>query len=157
MFDADTTAFLESGCALIVGTAGPDNEPFATRGWGLTVTDAESGELRLLVASNDEVTLERLGAGGRIAITACDVKSLQSLQLKGRAERVETAGELDYARAERFYDDFFGTIEESDGTPRWKTERMIPVGYAACVIVVDESYDQTPGPGAGSSMSGPSA
>lgn len=145
--------FAERGCALIIGTVGADGAPHAARAWGLTLGSGTQGPIRLLLSADDPVThanLRRADAhGGRIAITGADVVTLRSFQLKGRVTAWEPAGPDDEARAERYLDEFFADIEQTDGTSRRLLERLRPAGYVACTVEVDESFDQTPGPGAG--------
>ena len=54
----------------------------------------------------------------------------------------------------RFCESFFGVVEELEGTDRRLLERMVPDDFVACTVVIDELYDQTPGPGAGAALSG---
>jgi hypothetical protein len=150
VLDADKAAFLQGGCALIVATVSPDGEPYATRGWGLTLLPDDA--VRLLLAADDAVTIGLAAAGGALAVTAADVRTLRSVQLKGQAVGVEPAATDDTARAARYCDAFFTDIEETDGTPRAQCDRLMPAGYVACTIAVDAVFDQTPGPGAGASL-----
>lgn len=149
VFDADTVAFLEAGCALIIGTVEPGGKPRSGRGWGLTLLDGQARRVRLLLDAEDEVTVANAAAGGAIAVTAADVLTLRSVQLKGRSAGLEPATDEDGARAERYCDKLFGDIAVTDGTPPEVSRRLVPVGYVACTIEVDEAYDQTPGPDAG--------
>jgi hypothetical protein len=150
---ADGTArLLEGGGALIVGVVAPDGEPYATRGWGLAILPGDDLRVRLLVADDDTVALDNLGAGARFAITAADVPTLRSVQLKGRSSGLDPATGDDRARAARYVDAFFGDIVATDGTPRRVLDRVTPRGYVGCVVAVDEVYDQTPGPQAGGAM-----
>ena len=70
----------ERGCALVVGTVGPDGAPYASRGWGLSLTPTTTGPVRLLLNAGDETTLANLrrsdASGGRIAVTGADVVTL---------------------------------------------------------------------------------
>ena len=152
MFEPETTAFLESGCALIIGTVSPSGEPHAARGWGLSVLPGDGRHVRLLLDAADEVNVENLRRGGAIAITAANVPTLRATQLKGRAGPTEAATDADNDRAAQFCDDFFGDITRTDGTARDLLERLRPAQLVACVVAVDEVYDQTPGPGAGAAM-----
>lgn len=149
MLEPETVTFLESGCALIVGTVSGTGEPHATRGWGLSVLSAPDGLVRLLLDADDATTHANLAGGGAIAVTATDVRTLRSSQLKGLASAVEEATDEDRARAARFADDFFTDIVESDGTPREHPERLRPSGFVGCTVTIAELFDQTPGPGAG--------
>ncbi|HEX4821221.1 MAG TPA: pyridoxamine 5'-phosphate oxidase family protein [Acidimicrobiales bacterium] len=150
MLSAETKDFLESGCALIVATVSSSGEPFATRGWGLFVID--EGRVRLLLDERDERALADLRHGGRVAITAAHVPTLHSLQMKGRFVRSEPADDRDRQKVMDYCDNFFTDIENTDGQPRRLLERLVPEGYVACELVIEEFYDQTPGPGAGASL-----
>ena len=82
--DAETAEFLSFKASLIIGAIGADGRPFATRGWGLTVTPGDEVHGRVLVPAEDAGALAHLAGGGRIAITGTDVPTLRSVQLKGR-------------------------------------------------------------------------
>ena len=155
MFDDEITAFLESGCALIVGTVAPDGEPHAGRGWGLDATSGgDEPHLRLLLDADDITMLEHAATGGAIAITAASVRTLRSVQLKGRTLGLEVASPEDVERAGRYIDALFTDIQETDGTDAAVTARLVPVGFVACTVEVHDRFDQTPGPGAGARVSG---
>ncbi len=147
MFDDATIAFLESGCALTVGTVDSENAPFATRAWGLTVLGGT--EARLLLDADDAPAVSGAAGTRAIAITAVNVPTLRSTQVKGRVLRVEPATDADRDRADRFCDEFFGDIAETEKTPRHVIEHIRPADYCACIVTIEERYDQTPGPGAG--------
>ena len=152
MIDTETQAHLESGSALIIGTVGADGRPHATRGWGLDVVDAARGVVRVLLAADDADVGDHVATTGRIAITGSDVATLATIQAKGRVQVVEPATAADRRRAARYCDAMFGAIGEVDGTPRELLERLVPTGYLACVVELDEWFDQTPGPRAGAPM-----
>ena len=151
LFDPDTRAFLESGCALIVATVGPDGAPHAGRGWGLELLDeGSSPRFRLLLDAEDEQSIAHIsGGGGPIAVTATNVVLLRSMQLKGRASDPEVATPRDVERAQRYIEDFFANVHETDATTWERFESFLPTGYVACAVEVEERFDQTPGPGAG--------
>jgi hypothetical protein len=150
MFDPETQTFLESGCALIVGTVGSDGAPHAGRGWGLEILDGDpEPRFRLLLDVEDERTLEHLSDGGAIAVTATSVLTLRSIQLKGRASDPEATTPDDHRRARRYIDQFFADAHMVDQTPWNRFEAFLPAGYVACTVEVHERFDQTPGPGAG--------
>jgi hypothetical protein len=147
VIDPALTAFLERGCAMVVGTVSADGEPHAQRGWGCSVLGPTT--VRLLLDSSDPVLLEHISTGSRIAVTSADVRNLRSVQLKGRVTAVEPAAEADLARCDRHNEELFTDIFETDFFPRRLTERMVPPGYLVAVVEVEELFDQTPGPGAG--------
>ncbi len=155
MFDAETRAFLDSGCALIVGTVDPEGAPHAGRGWGLSVLDVgPPARLRLLLDADDERSVAHAAAGGAIAITATSVRTLRSMQLKGRSVGAEVATVDDDARAARFIEQFFADVHATDGVEWEVFDRMTPTGFVAVVADAHEAYDQTPGPKAGAPVGG---
>jgi hypothetical protein len=154
VFDEERTAFLEGGCALILATVLPDGEPHAGRAWGLTVLP-DDGHVRVLLAAEDLATVDRASGGGAMAITAASVRTLRALQLKGRVASTEAAGPDDDARADRYCEAFFGDIMDTDRIDVAVLERMRPLGYVACTVEVEHLFDQTPGPGAGAPLPGP--
>jgi len=154
LLSAETKDFLESGCALIIATVSSGGEPFATRGWGMFVLDDE-GRARLLLDERDVHALDDLQDSGRIAITAAHVPTLHSMQMKGRFTRVEPANDTDRQKVAQYCESFFTDIERTDGQPRRLLERMVPEGFVACELVIDEFFDQTPGPGAGATLARP--
>lgn len=154
MVDRATAELLEGGSALIVGAVTPEGEPYATRGWGLTLLPDDGGgaRARLLLAAGDAVVTEALGAGGAVAVTAADVPTLRSVQIKGRSLGLVPATDGDRVRARRYIDGFFGDIVATDGTPRPVLDGLVPADYLACTVTIDELYDQTPGPDAGAHL-----
>lgn len=132
---------------------GADGAPHATRAWGLEVLDPAEGRVRLVLPGDDPVGLGNLRSTARLALTACCVRTFESAQGKGRAVAVEDATAADRRLAARHCDRFFGAVEQIDGTPRLLLERLVPRAFEACVAVLDEWYDQTPGPGAGARQS----
>jgi hypothetical protein len=141
----ETVEFLHSGCSLVVGIV-RDGEPFASRGWGLTVLEPDGSRLRL-------IGVDGAVALGPIAITACSVPTLRSMQFKGTVVEVEPMTSTDFAKAEQYTDDFFQDITDTDGIPRHLIERVASPDKVACTVVVEEMFDQTPGPRAGASLS----
>lgn len=151
MIDEALRAFLERGCAMVVGTVSPDGTPHAQRGWGCSVVDDRT--IRVLLDSSDPVLREQVEGCGRIAITSANVRTLRSVQVKGRVLDLEDAPtEDDRRRCDAHNAELFADIEETDFFPRQLTERMVPPGYLVAVIEVDELYDQTPGPSAGTEV-----
>jgi hypothetical protein len=132
------------------------NVPHSTRGWGLEVLPGPPLRMRLLLSAEDAI-VGRDGPSGatgtRVAVTATDPHTMRSVQFKGRADAMIAATDDDRAVARRFCDSFFAAVKEVEGTDRLLLERMVPIDYVACTVVVDELFDQTPGPGAGAALS----
>ena len=146
VLDDEMVRFLEGGCALIVCTFDADGDPYASRAWGFTVLCAD-GEVRGRLLVTPDVLAE-----GRIAITATDVSTLRSLQLKGRIVGVEPMSEADVAKFEQYTNAFIDDIVRTDQFPRDLVERGRPTELVVCTVLVDELYNQTPGPRAGTSV-----
>jgi hypothetical protein len=153
VFDRETTEFLESGCSLVVGTVAPDGEPFACRAWGVKVMEPGENRMRVVLDAADVVMLDHLTAGGRVAVTAADVRTLRSMQVKGRVTALQPADDADRICADNFSVAFFDAVVSTDGTDRRLLERLVPLDFIVCDVTVDEFYNQTPGPGAGSVVS----
>jgi hypothetical protein len=151
----ETTAFLEGGCSLIVGTVGADGAPTAARGWGLTVLAREQAECRLLLDATATRTQDDLRATGVIAVTAADVPTLHALQLKGRVSELGPGTAADSERAAQFAAAFFRDVHETDGTELAVLQQLFPDEFVAVVVQFAEVYDQTPGPHAGAAITGP--
>lgn len=159
MLEPTTAEFLEGGCSLIVGGVHADGSPHATRAWGLQVLDADEGRIRLLVDARDDPRRSDAGEpvfarGRRIAITSADVPTLRSVQFKGRVLDVEDPTDTDRSRRDRYCRAFFEDIHLTDGTDRDILDRFAPVDVVAFTVQLEDSYDQTPGPTAGASMTG---
>lgn len=154
MLEESTVALLESGSAQIVGLTLPDGAPFATRGWGATV-GRDGASLRFMVEADAVGAAADRGTpplGATVALTACSVRTLRSVQLKGPIVALEPATDDDLAVADRYIAAFFADVEETDGTPRALLEQMLPGGLTACVMEIRDVFDQTPGPSAGAPM-----
>jgi hypothetical protein len=149
-----TAAFLEAGSALIVGSVDGNGMPHASRGWAVTVVDADRDQVRLLMDARDRQGAANLGETGAVAITAGDVRTLRSLQLKGRAHSREPTSVRDRVSYDRYCELFFEAVHESDGVPYVLLQRLRPSELVAWTVDVDELYDQTPGPRAGTAIAG---
>jgi hypothetical protein len=151
VIEPEIVELLESPCAQIVGTVDDDGLPDASRGWGALVHD-DGRRIRLLVASNAATTIRNLRTTGRIAFTATQFLTLRSVQVKGIAVAVEDPDEDDRARFTQFCAGCARALHEIDDTPEELVSRMVPSDVVACVMTVDELFDQTPGPGAGTRL-----
>lgn len=154
MLDADTTALVQGGSGLLVGTVRSDGVPYASRAWGLEVVTPDPLRVRLLLDPHETEVLANLETGCPVAVTAADVKTFRSVQLKGTSRGAVPRRTADGDRFDRYVAEFFGDIEESDHKPRDLIERLRPADVVAVEIDVTEVYDQTPGPAAGRSLEG---
>lgn len=151
MFSDDVRSIIEAGTSLIVSTVGSDGEPRASRAFALTIVDDGADLVRVVVSADDAVLVEQLQTG-RIAITAADVRTLRSVQLKGRITRVEPSTVDDERTVEEHTALFFRAIHETDGHDPTMTCKMLPLATVSVELVVEQLFDQTPGPSAGSPL-----
>lgn len=151
MIGTDDAKWLEGGTSGVVGTVADDGVPDASRTWGQW-TLASGTRVRCLLPSTEETALRNLRGNGRVALNVTDVRTLKSIQVKGRATTVEAPTADDLALHERYVAEFFAIVHETDGTPLELLRNMLPAELTAAELVVEEVFDQTPGPGAGKAM-----
>jgi hypothetical protein len=154
LIEGPAAALLKSKYALIVGIVDDEQAPHATRGWGLTVLSDQPGQVRLVLNADDRRLFGDPPGNRAIAITAADPRTLHAVQFKGWAGVAEPATDDDRAEVGPYCDAFFDVVAEVDGTDRRLLERLVPETFIACTVVIEELYDQTPGPGAGAALPG---
>lgn len=154
VFGADLMAMIEAGAGLLVGTASPDGEPRAARAWAATVVDPTARRLRVAVSGDDPLTVANL-ASGRVAVTGADVRTYRSVQCKGRVVAVEPPSAEDVELVRTQSTRFFEAIHLVDGNPIELLRRILPHELVVIEVVVEEEFDQTPGPQAGAALARP--
>ena len=152
--EAGTATFLEGKAAMIVGVVGADGAPIATRAWALEVLDAADGRVRLVLDAADAAPFAHLAGGGMLALTAADVPTLDSRQIKGLVDGFEPATPEDLERVDGHSHKVFTDISIVDQIPYDLIARIKPRSFIACEMTVIEIFDQTPGPGAGAAIDG---
>jgi hypothetical protein len=152
--EAPAAELLAGRYGLVAGLVDGEGVPHATRAWGMTVLDERPLRFRLVLPLDDGLLLRLGEVVGPIAVTATEPLTLRSVQFKGQAGPIEPATAEDRATVARFCDSFFSALIEIDGFERSCLERVVPADFLVCTVVVDELYDQTPGPGAGAAIGG---
>jgi hypothetical protein len=152
-FATELVTILETGAGLVVGTVSPDGEPRADRAWAATVVDADTRRIRFVMSADDPAVVENLQSGS-VSLTGAEVITYQSVQLKGWPLVVETPTAADVELARLQSETFFEAVHRSDGNPVESLRRMLPHRMVAVEMIVHESFDQTPGPSAGTSLAG---
>ncbi len=140
----------EVGASMLFGTVCADGAPRAARAWGVQV-DPSSPRLRIAVTADDAVVVANL-ASPSVTFTAADVRTFRSLQIKGRVVLVEAPTPHDRAIVDEQTDRFFVAVMEVDRTPLEGLRCMLPHDVVMVEMSVDELFDQTPGPTAGSAL-----
>jgi hypothetical protein len=142
--------FLDSGVSMVGASADDRLVPEAFRMWGASLGDG--GVLRALVSSDAGQTFECVGQGTLLCMTFTDVLNLRSIQVKGRSIGApEPPGPSDVACMER-YQEALSPKSRLNGTPEPLLAAIRPRSVFAVSIVVEEAYDQTPGPAAGTRL-----
>jgi hypothetical protein len=149
VIDAEAAALFESGRSLIVCTIDEQGMPDAARAWAIKVLDG--GErLRISISDDARQAIENLRATGRLAITGTDVVDLTSRQAKGHVDsELGPESSEDQARRDAQLDQFVEAVHRVDGSPYERINRVRPRSFVVFEMVVDEVFDQTPGPAAG--------
>lgn len=144
------TAFLDSGVSMVGASANEELEPEVFRMWGASLSD--DGILRALVSSDAAETFGHLAKGTVLCMTFADVLDLRSVQVKGRSlGGAEPPGPMDLANMEA-YEDLLRPKSRMNGTPPALLEAIRPRSVFVVSIAVEEAYDQTPGPSAGTTL-----
>jgi hypothetical protein len=149
--DEELRSHLESGVAVGVATRSADLKPNAVRGWGIRVSpDGRAVEVFLdRPAAGTSVT--NLQDNGRISICTVDVSNLHSVQLKGRCVEVADPDPQDWPWIERHREAFTEEVGKI-GYPRQVMRHLWSTQVIKVRFVVEEFYDQTPGPKAGRAL-----
>lgn len=155
ILDETTVTRLGGAAALVIGTVSDDGRPHASRAWSATAE--AGGVLRVVVDADDPRLLAGLRTGTRVALTAANVVTLTSLQVKGRVLGVDEPTALDEATRRSRTDLFLADVAETDRVPRPILDALVPARFLVCLVGVDEVFDQTPGPAAGRELAGGTA
>lgn len=147
-FGEDVVAMIDAGVSLVVGTVSVDGEPRAHRAWAAWVLDAESNRIRFVMSGDDPDLVDHLGSGA-VSLTSADVVTYQSAQFKGRTVVVEPPTVADLDLAAQHSEAFFDAINRTDGNPLDLLRRMLPHKMISVEMIVEDAFDQTPGPHAG--------
>ncbi len=152
-FATELMTILESGAGLVVGTVSTDGEPRADRAWAAAVVDADTRRIRFVMSADDPAVVDNLQSGA-VSLTGAEASTYQSVQLKGRPVAVETPTTADVELARLQSETFFEAVHRTDGNPVEALRRMLPHRMVAVEMLVEETFDQTPGPSAGTALAG---
>jgi hypothetical protein len=142
---------IEAGAGILLGTVDDDGAPRGVRAWAAWVVDADEQRLRVVFTGDDPVVVASL-EGRKVAVTAGNVRTLRSVQMKGRVVSVEQPTTADMEITDQHIEWFFEAVHATDGNPVELLRSMLPCSYLVVEMIVDEQYDQTPGPTAGNAL-----
>jgi hypothetical protein len=135
--------------ALIAGLVDPQGRPYALRAWVVLPIGTDGDRVRVALGDECHIVGDWI-VGTRAAVTGGDVSTLESIQIKG--EVVAWSAELTDADREavrEHADALHLAIHETDGDPLELVRRLSPTHLVTVEILIDEAYDQSPGPKAG--------
>lgn len=139
---------LESGVAATAATADERGRPHLALAWGLRVHPDRSTVSVFFETARGAFALADLRSTERIAVTVADPVSYRSVQLKGRQILISEADDDDRTWVQRHRDAFMVSTALVGESPvavrnRWMQD-VFRVDF-----VVEQAFDQTPGPEAG--------
>jgi hypothetical protein len=141
--------FLESGVAVIVGTADSDGRPHVRPGWGPRVHPSRTRLSVFMEAERAPVPLEDIASTGQIAVTCSDPITYRSVQLKGHGGAVSDVTSDDEEWVARHRAAFIAAVAVVGDAPQGARNRWIEGPLVRFDFDVERAFNQTPGPGAG--------
>ena len=147
----ELAALNDGGCGFVVGTVAADGTPRAARAWGAEVVGGSDDRIRFVVSADDPVVVENL-RNEFVCLNGAHVMTFRSVQWKGRIVAVEPPTADDRASAEAHTGRFYDAVAEIDQISLELLDRLRPHATLTVEMVVEEVYDQTPGPRAGEAI-----
>lgn len=146
--DTPLKEWIESGVAVIVATGDASGRPQVRFGWGPRVHDDGSTIEVFIDAQRAKHTLENLQDNGRLAMTIADPVSYRSAQFKGTFRGSTEASSADHEWVQKHREEFLVTTALV-GDPPESIRHMWLDEIVGVTFVVEQAFDQTPGPEAG--------
>ena len=149
--DDDQRTLIESDPAISIGTRNAELVAHAVRAWGARVSaDRRSVEL-FIDRPNAGRCVADLQDNGRIAACFVHIQTFRALQLKGRCVEIGDPAAVDWSWIERHRAAFTDAAASIGFLPMmirnlWSTQ-VVKLRF-----VVEEYFDQTPGPNAGKAI-----
>jgi hypothetical protein len=147
--DQPAAWFLEPGLSILVGTVDRAGMPSSCRAIALT---GKGSRLTVFVPiATSQRVLQDVATTRRLAVTASQIVTHQTVQFKGRAGDARIAADAEQALVQGRFEAFCGVLD-SVGVPRRLSGRLAHWPAFAIDLHVEESFDQTPGPHAGTRL-----
>jgi len=149
VLDPAVVEFIHGGVAVGVATRDEHLKPEFARGWGPEVS-ADGRSLTLCVTapggSRMRANLEHNGA---VAVGFSLPTIARAVQVKGVASRISEPEAVELERVERHLQSFVAEVEQIGGPAEVSLRMISRRGLVAIEFVIEEAFDQTPGPTAG--------
>jgi Pyridoxamine 5'-phosphate oxidase len=149
--DEALRSFLEPNLVISLGTCAADLTPSGVRAWGPSVSEDGSSVQLFIDRPSAAPAIANLRDNGRVAACFTDVTSLRSVQLKGRCVELGDPQPEDWLQIERHRDAFAKSCEVI-GYPKHVARNIWSMQVVKVRFIVDQVFNQTPGPGAGGSL-----
>jgi hypothetical protein len=143
--------YVEGGISVIVGTVDAERIPTCCRGIALTTKDNFETVTVYVPAATAQETIANVATTRRVAISASEPLSHGSVQIKGVSRGVKLAPPADEELVRTRLHQFADVLDEI-GQPRRVTHRIAHWPAFAIEVSVEEVFDQTPGPTAGTPL-----
>ena len=143
--------FVEGGISVFVGTADADKIPTCCRAIALSTNNGFETVTVYVPAATGQETIANVATTRRVAIAATEPLSHHSIQIKGISRGVKLAApsEEEFVRT-RLHQ--FADVLAELGLPRRVTHRVTHWPAFAIEVSVEQVFDQTPGPKAGTPL-----
>ena len=142
---------LEDGVSVLVGSVDAQGTPACCRAVGLTSSDDLETLTVYVPAVTSRETIANVQSTRRLAVVATQPLDHCSTQLKGVAQSTRPAREDEEPFVRRHLGNFGGVLNQL-GIPPRVTSTVVHWPAIAIDMRVDEIYDQTPGPKAGTRL-----
>jgi hypothetical protein len=143
--------FLESGVHLYVGACDAALIPSTSHAWGPRVS-ADGAAIELFIdCPAGEQLIDDLRSNGRIAATFTSPPTLRTIQIKGRCVEINDPAPDDWSWIERHRNAFTGVVAYY-GYPAHIVRNLWSMQVTRVRFIVEDLFNQTPGPGAGSRL-----
>ena len=141
-------SFADGGVSVLVATVDADGFPTCCRGVAVAFKDDFESVTIYLPAATAQETIANVATTRRVALACSHPLSHQTIQVKGLTRGVKLAPPEDEAFVRQRLDQFAGVLDEI-GLPRRVTRSMANWPAFAIDLSVEQVFDQTPGPKAG--------
>ena len=142
---------LEPGVSVIVGSVDAMGNPLCCRAVGLRSDDGLATATVFVPMATSKETIANVASTRRLAVVTTHPITHCATQIKGFVEQTRVAREDEHPFIEMHLDGFGGVLS-SIGYPLRVTRSVVHWPAYALELRVEEIYEQTPGPRAGTRL-----
>lgn len=142
---------LNPGTTVVVGTVDRDGVPGICRAIAVASDDSLATLLVYLPVATSHATIQDLAATKRVAVTVMNPVDNSATQLKGSLVDVRLAGDAEAGFVRGQVDAFIEALDRL-GVPKRLSRSLRYWPAFAVQMRVDQMFEQTPGPQAGSPL-----